>query len=274
MKTVFSSLVIAFSMYSKIPMPRVEWTEENRKYAICFFPLVGLVTGGLCYVWFLICGHLQAGTLLFSAGMAAIPLFLTGGIHVDGFMDTMDAMHSYLPREEKLRILKDSHIGAFSVICLLGYYLTYLGWISELRSERAVLCFCLGFLLSRILSGLSIVYFPGAKKEGLLYAFSSTAHKRSVRLVLFLFLGLCIVGMVLVSPLAGSLTVIGNFAVFGWYRYDSKKEFGGITGDLAGWFLPVSYTHLDVYKRQIHRWICLLPYLSETAIPGISTAKW
>ena len=104
------------------------------------------------------------------------------GIHVDGFMDTMDAMHSYLPREEKLRILKDSHIGAFSVICLLGYYLTYLGWISELRSERAVLCFCLGFLLSRILSGLSIVYFPGAKKEGLLYAFSSTAHKRSVRL--------------------------------------------------------------------------------------------
>ena len=186
MKTVFSSLVIAFSMYSKIPMPRVEWTEENRKYAICFFPLVGLVTGGLCYVWFLICGHLQAGTLLFSAGMAAIPLFLTGGIHVDGFMDTMDAMHSYLPREEKLRILKDSHIGAFSVICLLGYYLTYLGWISELRSERAVLCFCLGFLLSRILSGLSIVYFPGAKKEGLLYAFSSTAHKRSVRLVLFL----------------------------------------------------------------------------------------
>lgn len=44
-------------------------------------------------------------------------------------------------------------------------------------------------------------------------------------------------GMVLVSPLAGSLTVAGNFAVFGWYRYDSKKEFGGITGDLAGWFL-------------------------------------
>ena len=118
---------------------------------------------------------------------------------------------------------------------------------------------CLGFLLSRILSGLSIVYFPGAKKEGLLYAFSSTAHKRSVRLVLFFLLGVCVLGMVLVSPLAGSLTVAGNLAVFGWYRYDSKKEFGGITGDLAGWFLlcaewvsamAVSYTHLDVYKRQ------------------------
>ena len=99
------------------------------------------------------------------------------------------------------------------------------------------MCFCLGFLLSRILSGLSIVYLPGAKKEGLLYAFSSTAHKKTVRLVLFLLLGVCVLGMVLVSPLAGSLTVAGNLAVFGWYRYDSKKEFGGITGDLAGWFL-------------------------------------
>ena len=55
--------------------------------------------------------------------------------------------------------------------------------------------------------------------------------------MLFLLLGVCVLGMVLVSPLAGSLTVAGNLAVFGWYRYDSKKEFGGITGDLAGWFL-------------------------------------
>lgn len=55
--------------------------------------------------------------------------------------------------------------------------------------------------------------------------------------MLFFLLGVCVLGMVLVSPLAGSLTVAGNLAVFGWYRYDSKKEFGGITGDLAGWFL-------------------------------------
>lgn len=243
MRVLFASFCIAFSMYSKIPMPRVDWTEENRKYAICFFPLVGLVTGGLCYAWYLLCGHLKAGDFLFAAGMAAIPLFLTGGIHVDGFMDTMDALHSYLPREEKLRILKDSHIGAFSVICLLGYYLTYLGFLSQMGSltgsyrRQAVLCFCLGFLLSRVLSGLSIVYMPGAKKEGLLYAFSSTAHKRYVRLVLFVLLGAGILGMLFVSPLAGGLTVVGNLVVYGWYGHCSKKEFGGITGDLAGWFL-------------------------------------
>ena len=106
----------------------------------------------------------------------------------------------YRDREEKLRILKDSHIGAFAVICLLGYYLTYLGGISELKSDRAVLCFCLGFLLSRTLSGLSLVYFPAAKKEGLLYAFSSTAHKRCVRLVLLFLLAVCLLALLFVSP--------------------------------------------------------------------------
>ena len=42
---VIHSLLIAFSTYSRIPVPQVEWTEENRQYSMCFFPLVGLVIG-------------------------------------------------------------------------------------------------------------------------------------------------------------------------------------------------------------------------------------
>ncbi len=38
--------VIAFAMYSKIPMPKVEWEKESMEYAMCFFPLIGVVTGG------------------------------------------------------------------------------------------------------------------------------------------------------------------------------------------------------------------------------------
>ena len=38
---IIKSICVAFSMYSKIPMPRVEWNEKNMKYAMCFFPLVG-----------------------------------------------------------------------------------------------------------------------------------------------------------------------------------------------------------------------------------------
>ena len=39
------SCIIAISMYSKIPMPNVEWTEERMRYVMCFFPLVGIVQG-------------------------------------------------------------------------------------------------------------------------------------------------------------------------------------------------------------------------------------
>ena len=43
-------MIIAFSMYSKIPMPRIEWNKENMKYTMCFFPLIGVVTGAIIYL--------------------------------------------------------------------------------------------------------------------------------------------------------------------------------------------------------------------------------
>ena len=44
------SFIIALSMYSKLPMPRIEWKEENMKYAMCFFPMVGVIIGVLEYL--------------------------------------------------------------------------------------------------------------------------------------------------------------------------------------------------------------------------------
>ena len=43
--SILESFVIAFSMYSRIPMPFVEWSECGMKYAFCFFPLIGVVIG-------------------------------------------------------------------------------------------------------------------------------------------------------------------------------------------------------------------------------------
>ena len=44
-KRIWNSFKIAFSMYSRIPMPRSEWTDENKSYAMCFFPWIGAVIG-------------------------------------------------------------------------------------------------------------------------------------------------------------------------------------------------------------------------------------
>ena len=48
---VIRSFVIAFSTYSRIPMPQVEWSDENRKYSMCFFPLIGAVIGLILWGW-------------------------------------------------------------------------------------------------------------------------------------------------------------------------------------------------------------------------------
>ena len=60
---------------------------------------------------------------------------MTGGIHLDGFMDTKDALNSYGSREEKLRILKDSRVGAFAVIRLALYLLIFLAAAAQIAAS-------------------------------------------------------------------------------------------------------------------------------------------
>ena len=52
-KKIGKSIAIAFSMYSKIPMVQFEWKEEDMRYSMCFFPLVGIVIGLLSWCWWL-----------------------------------------------------------------------------------------------------------------------------------------------------------------------------------------------------------------------------
>ena len=121
------SLIQAFSTYSAIPAPETKWDEDSMKYALAFFPLVGAVIGAAEYGAYLLLVYLNSGALLTAAVLTALPLFLTGGIHMDGFLDACDALHSWRDREEKLRIMKDPHAGAFAVISCGIYLILYLG---------------------------------------------------------------------------------------------------------------------------------------------------
>lgn len=234
---ILKSIIIAFSMYSKIPMPQFEWKEEDMKHVLCFFPWIGIVIGLCLYFWRLLCDRFGIRNLCYVFIGTAIPLLLTGGFHVDGFMDTMDAFHSYQPKERKLEILKDSHIGAFAVIMLAVYGLIYMGAFSEITDKNILQVVCAGFVLARVLSGIGVVSFPSAKKEGMLYLFQDHADAVIVKAALSVQGALCIGFMLWRSLFAGSVAVITAFAVFGYYKYRTKKELGGITGDTAGYFL-------------------------------------
>ncbi len=143
--SVIKSFFIAFSIYSKIPVPQFAWKEEDMRYTLCFFPWVGAVIG-LCFLlWNRFAGVYGIPSTARAAVGAVLPLAISGGFHADGFMDTMDALHSYRDRERKLEILKDSHIGAFAVICFVMYELIYLGAVSMITEKEQILVLAAGF---------------------------------------------------------------------------------------------------------------------------------
>lgn len=246
MKRLWNSFKIAFAMYSKIPMPRADWEKENMRYTMCFFPLIGVVIGAAMVLWGRLSAFLRAGILLRTAGFVLVPLLITGGIHLDGLLDTADALSSYQPRERKLEILKDSHAGAFAVIVACCYFLAAAGIWSEITEEE-LLVLTGGYVLSRSLSGLSVAAFPCAKTSGTVAMFSDAAQKRRVELCLCVFGAASGVYMCLLDGKLGGAAVLGALFVFIYYYRMSKKEFGGITGDLAGFFLQICELVMAVF---------------------------
>ncbi|MCM1262970.1 MAG: adenosylcobinamide-GDP ribazoletransferase [Butyrivibrio sp.] len=237
---VIKSFFIAVSTYSIIPVPQFEWKEEDMKYIFCFFPWIGALIGICIYFWNWVCDVYCIGELCRSVISLAIPLMLTGGLHVDGFMDTMDAIHSYSPKERKLEILKDSHIGAFAVIMLIAYGLIVLGAFSEISSKALLKIVCGGFFLSRCLCGISAVSFPLAKQDGMLYAFTDSSHKKIVKCSLYIQIALCIGLMCCWSFPSGLIVAAAAVLVLAYYFYKSRKEFGGVSGDTAGYYILLS----------------------------------
>ena len=239
-KIIMKSIDVAFSIYSKIPMPKFTWDSSDMKYHLCFFPWIGAVIGGLEWLWFKLAEWLSMGQICFVLFGVSIPLLVTGGFHMDGFMDTMDAIYSYQNRERKLEILKDPHIGAFSVICLAIYGLLFTGFFSEIKRPEYFGVFCCSFFLSRIFSGLSVICLKDAKKDGMLKTASNTAGRKAVFTTLLIQMVLCVVLMLYLSWLAGLISFVTACLSFLYYWRISSKQFGGITGDLAGFFVTVS----------------------------------
>lgn len=235
---LLGSLVIAFSMYSKIPMPRMTWTSGRMRYVMCFFPLVGLAQGILLYGFAKVAWGLELWILYYIGGVV-LPILVNGGIHMDGLLDVLDAKASYGEREKKLEILKDPHIGAFGVLGCIVYLMIYAAVFVELPAASVPAVGAV-YVLTRALSGLSVVWFPKAKKSGLAAAFSDEAQKTAVAATMVVYAGAAIAWICLTAGVAaGSGCAGAALLVYGYYYRMSNREFGGITGDLAGYFLQI-----------------------------------
>lgn len=237
--SIINSFFIALSMYSRIPVPRVDWEKENMRYAMCFFPMIGVVIGAVMYLAGWLLDKTSVGGLFRGVVFTLIPIIITGGIHMDGFMDTMDALGSWGDREKKLEILKDSHAGAFAILGMGCYLMWSVAVWSELSAEVLGVC-SVSFVLSRALSGFSVVTFPAARNSGLLKMFQDGAQKKVVRITMCLYVAAAVIMMAMMDARAMTGAVTGAMIAFLYYIVVSRKQFGGVTGDLAGFFLETA----------------------------------
>ena len=236
---ILRSFASAFLMYSRIPMPQVEWKEENRRYALCFFPIIGAVIGVLILLWRYLCCLLDFGAIITGVVSIIIPVIVTGGIHIDGFCDVIDAKSSFGDREKKLSIMSDAHIGSFAAIYLAVYLLLQTAVYSEIRDMKTVAVTALGFVLSRSLSGIGAVCFKSAKNDGTLQSFVKPAHRKITLSVLVVIAVITAFFTAYISLMPGVFAIVGALFCFLLYRISAYKNFGGITGDTAGWFLQI-----------------------------------
>jgi adenosylcobinamide-GDP ribazoletransferase len=166
----------------------------------------------------------------------AIPIIVTGGFHIDGFMDTSDALASWGDKEKRLEILKDSHVGAFAIIRLvtLGLILCAALYLMDIAGFMA---WCFSFFATRCISGFRVVKSKKAKEDGILSTSARTASDKVVMIALAIEFILCAfcVGINYSSYWTGAL--IGLLVALIYYIYIANSKFGGITGDLAGWFV-------------------------------------
>ena len=233
MKKLWTAFLMALGMFSAIPLRLKSWDEALRRHMLACLPLVGLVLGALWWALALLVKRFLP-PLLAGALIAAAPFLLTGFIHLDGYMDTSDAMLSWRSREERLRILKDSHVGSFAVVMIaLLFMLQFAAAASVERCAALVLI----PMLSRCGSALCVLRLrPLGHSQ---YAASDAAPACFTVAVLAQgALALAALGAALGwrGLVVGAATGGGYALAMRWCVH----ALGGVSGDLAGFSLTVS----------------------------------
>ncbi len=220
-------------------MPETEWDEKNKKYVLIFFPFVGLATGLILYLTAYLASAAHLNSFFTGTILCAVSILVNGGIHMDGFADTVDALSAMSDREKRLAILKDPHCGSFAAV-MSGLYLLLL---SGAFSQAGLFCFpgiIPVFVISRALSALSLIFFKHMDEGGMAAGFANALPKKggaAFLILLVIFGGVFMCAYDLTGGLLSLLTALLSFILYG---RSALRDFGGVNGDTSGYFLQVA----------------------------------
>lgn len=230
---IIHAFFMCLGMFSSIPCPYRPWDEDARGLMTACLPLVGAVVGVFWYALALL-GRTILPEYLSAALIAALPFLLTGFMHLDGFMDSTDALLSWRPLEQRQKILKDVHCGSFAVV---GVVLLMLGMFAAAcdTDTTKLKALILIPVVSRCLSAFCVTFLKpiGHSEYATLSRSLSTPMTATVILVLTLLTGWIWLGASTALTLLA--TVVGYVCAMAW----AVRTLKGVSGDLAGYALCI-----------------------------------
>ncbi|MDR2184023.1 MAG: adenosylcobinamide-GDP ribazoletransferase [Clostridiales bacterium] len=231
---------MALGMFCGIPLPLPVWDEKLMPVMVAALPPVGAIIGAIWWAAGLLLVTLNPPLMLGAAILTVVPFFAAGFIHLDGYMDTSDALLSRRPMQDRLRILKDPRVGAFAVVMLAILFLLKFGAMySVAESGRYLALLIVICVISRSGSALSILvlrHMPESGYASMLAGKAGVGHK--------IFVVTFGMGAIMLAALyAGLAGLIVSGAVIVGYALAMRvayKSMGGVSGDLLGYALVIS----------------------------------
>lgn len=249
MKKYFKGFLMAISMFTIIPLPRYEWDDEGGKNIMKFYPVIGLIVGLIWYGVFRIVNLLGASIMVTTAVTLITPFILTGMLHLDGYMDVCDALLSRRDKQEKLRILKDPHTGAFAVISVIMLFIVNFSTLytvisnsineSTINSINSAVGLILIPIISRSLMGYLLLSKESMKGSSL-GAFFKQGTGKVDKVVLLSGLIIASLISVFIFGIYGLIMILGMILISVFLVNNAVKEFDGMSGDSAGYGLVIA----------------------------------
>lgn len=222
---------MALGLYTALP-GFARWDDDCSSWLAAMLPAVGLILGG---IWWVISAWATSAMpqALRAAVIALSAPVLTGFLHLDGYMDVADALLSSRPQGEKLRILKDPHTGAFSVIALAMLFLLAYGASQSILAEGSSLAMLVLLpVLSRALAGFAIMTLRPMAQSG--YGKMNYEAATNGRRFFCVFCYCLALGASFLAGWRGGLVCLLATASFVLFCFIPVRSLGGMNGDIAG----------------------------------------
>ena len=233
MKRYAHAWAMCRSMFCYIPSPWRVWDEDARPLMLVLLPVLGLELGVLWWGLAWLLGHFAVPGAVAAFLLAIYPIVVTGAIHLDGFMDVVDAVRSCAAPEKRREILKDPHVGSFAVVgCVTALLALYSAFLTGRGDIRLLLLIP---VVSRCGSALAVTLLrPMSTSQ---YARQSINKKQAVALFVMLAAALA-VGFLLCG--ISGLALVIELAAYGLALLRGYRALGGMNGDVAGYSLTIA----------------------------------